>query len=180
MSSRKRKESKSHFAFFPATGHSVDRMIHKWLIPAFVTLGVGKIPFAPGTWGSLVGLLIWWAIYPLSLNIALLIMGGTFAISMVAVHLYEKHGESHDPKEVIIDEVLGIWLTLLAVPLTPGTLTVGFVLFRLLDIIKPYPISFIDRHVPGALGTLCDDILAGLLARIVLGYLVSLELQWMM
>jgi len=149
-----------------------------YLVTLFVTLGVGKIPFAPGTWGTVVGVALWWLFQP-PLVLGLVLIVATFLVSIPLINLYEKQSGAHDPKEVIIDEVIGVWVTLLMVPLTPMNILVGFLLFRFFDILKPFPISWLDREVGGGFGTLCDDVAAGLLARVLLGYLLSLEFQWM-
>ena len=152
-------------------------MFKRFLVPYFVTLGVGKIPFAPGTWGSLLGLLIWWAISPLELYVELGLIVFFSLLSWAMITIYEQTTKKHDPKEVIVDEVVGQWIALIGLPLTWQSMLVGFVLFRFFDILKPFPISFIDRNMPGAFGTMCDDIVAGLFARILVGYIV---VTWMM
>lgn len=135
----------------------------KILVAAFVTLGVGKIPWAPGTWGSLVGLALWWLIQPDFVQ-GLIMIFLTSLAGFWAVHSYEKQSGAHDPKEVIIDEVIGMWITLLAFPTHFLWLSAGFILFRLFDIWKPFPIGWLDRKVGGALGTILDDVVAGLFA----------------
>lgn len=136
-------------------------------VVGFVTLGVGKIPFAPGTWGSLLGLLAWFAIQPkLFAGLSMIVV--VSALGYWAVSQYEQQSQTHDPKEVIIDEVIGMWITLLAFDVTPLSLGLGFVLFRFFDILKPFPIGWLDRRVGGALGTILDDVVAGVFAWIIL------------
>ena len=142
----------------------------------FVTLGVGKIPFAPGTWGSLLAWVLLWVVQPAwPLTVGLIV--AVFLASLPAIQLYEKSSGRHDPKEVIIDEVVGQWIALLAVPFSPAAWVAGFVLFRLFDILKPFPVGWVDREMPGAWGTLLDDVVAGVLARGVLA--VALGLGWL-
>ena len=139
-----------------------------YLAMSLSTLFVGLVPKAPGTWGSLLALLIWWAIGPLSLPEGLLLVLLAFILGTVSTHFYEKWFDRHDPKEVVVDELVGMWITLLIIPLTPLTLIAGFLLFRFFDILKPFPINWIDRKMPGALGTMLDDVLAGVFAFVLL------------
>lgn len=74
----------------------------------------------------------------------------------------------HDHPAIVWDEFVGIWIVFLAVPLTWGTLIVGFVLFRFFDIVKPWPIRWLDRRVKGGFGIMIDDIIAGLFALIIM------------
>jgi phosphatidylglycerophosphatase A len=94
----------------------------------------------------------------LALAICLATVVGFYATSR-----YQQQTGKHDPKEVVIDELVGIWITLLAVP-TWVYFVPAFLLFRLFDITKPWPIGWADKKVPGALGVMLDDILAGALA----------------
>ncbi len=132
------------------------------------TLFVGLIPKAPGTWGSLLSLLIWWAIGDQPLQVGLSLILAAFIVGTIATHYYEKWFDRHDPKEVVVDELVGMWITLLIIPLTPLVLTTGFLFFRFFDILKPFPISWIDSKMPGALGTMLDDVLAGVFAFVLL------------
>jgi phosphatidylglycerophosphatase A len=80
-----------------------------------------------------------------------------------------------DPQWIVIDEVVGLWITLSVVPLNIIWYAVGFALFRLFDIVKPWPVSWADQKVPGALGIMLDDVLAGLYAA---GILLVLQHLW--
>jgi len=151
------------------------------------TLGpVGWLPKAPGTWGSAAAL----AAAPLlfipqpgwgrALTLACLFLVGTLACQAAEKVLGRK-----DPSEAVIDEVLGQWLAFL--PLSPATpvahaplwsLAAGFALFRLFDILKPWPVRLLERHFPGGLGVMLDDVAAGLMAAIVLYGLLRLPLLW--
>lgn len=131
---------------------------------------VGLIPRAPGTWGSLAALPFAWAIQAFWGPLALL--AGAAAVFAVgcwsSAHYIRDFGES-DPGEVVIDEVSGQWLACVLIP--PAMLWLylaAFVLFRLFDIFKPWPISVLDRHGRGGLGIMQDDALAGLFAFVLL------------
>ena len=81
----------------------------------------------------------------------------------------KRYNRSHDPKEVVIDEVAGVWLVMFFFPQTIIGYLAGFILFRIFDIWKPFPISWIDNKVGGGLGIMLDDILAAVFA-IIVGY----------
>ena len=102
------------------------------------------------------------------------IIGLGIAIAIVVVvgiwvaHLFNKRTATEDSGPIVIDEVAGQWLTLLLVPADIVYYAIGFVLFRIADIVKPWPISWVERRVKGGLGVMLDDILAGGLAAIIL------------
>jgi len=131
-------------------------------------LGLGRLPIAPGTWGSLLAFPIWWVCGGVEATPLLLVPVGLalLASAWAACEAGEK-AWGHDPGRVVVDEVAGQWLTL---ALGPSTLLAGwpgwvaaFLLFRLFDIWKP---GWVDRAqgLPGGLGVLADDLLAALLA----------------
>ena len=135
--------------------------------------GAGLMPKAPGTWGSLAALPFAWAISANGGQVALLI-GAVFAfgVGWWASNVYLQHFGGEDPGPVVIDEVAGQWLTLAAVAPDPVLFGVGFGLFRLVDIYKPWPVSWADQKVKAGLGIMLDDILAALYAGAGL-YLVN-------
>jgi phosphatidylglycerophosphatase A len=128
----------------------------------------------PGTAGSAVGLLAAWGLEslagPWSLAAALIICIplGVAAGSQVSEGL-----KRADPSVVVVDEVCGMLVTLVALPLTPLTAAAGFVLFRLFDIVKPPPISCIQRHWHGGWGIMADDLAAGVAAHLCLRGLLT-------
>ena len=130
--------------------------------------GVGFSPKAPGTFGALVALPFAWLIVRaggvpwLIAAAALLFAVGWWAASVVGRAL------GKDPRAVVVDEAAGQWLTLAAVPLDPWSYAAAFVLFRLFDIWKPWPVSWADRQITGGIGTMIDDIFAAIYAIIVL------------
>ncbi len=127
--------------------------------------GSGLLRKAPGTFGSLAALpfaaLILWA----GGNLALLIAaGGVFGLGLAVSGRYARAGGDSDPGAVVIDEVTGQWLTLAPLCLSLESFALGFVLFRLFDIAKLWPINLAERRLSGALGIMADDIVAGLFA----------------
>jgi phosphatidylglycerophosphatase A len=146
---------------------------------AIATLGpVGRLPLAPGTWGSAVALLLApWIFIPLPLPwrlgvLALILVGGAWAAARAEVILGEE-----DPGCVVVDELLGQWTAFAPFHIfsgfsgwtaaTPWELLTLFGLFRLFDILKPWPIRAVEKSVPGGLGVMLDDLLAGLFAAAV-------------
>ncbi|SEQ29238.1 phosphatidylglycerophosphatase A [Amphritea atlantica] len=137
-------------------------------------LGSGASPWAPGTAGTLAAIPLFLLIQPLSLvwyGVFLLV---TFLVGIYLCGQTSKDMGVHDHGGIVWDEFVGYWITMLAAP--PGWLwiVIGFVLFRLFDIIKPWPISWADKKVAGGLGIMLDDVLAGLMALICLQLLTRL------
>ena len=136
----------------------------------FVSLGVGLLPKAPGTWGSLLGLALMVLLWP-TMSVGIILFVVSSVLWFVSVHRYISVTGDHDPKEVIVDEVLGLWLTLsplLGGPISWSLVGLGFVVFRVLDILKPGPIGWVDQKAPGVWGVMGDDLLAGVFGAIIL------------
>jgi len=125
----------------------------------------GLSPKAPGTAGSIAGLaagLVFLMFLPKGT-----LFTAVLAISIVAIfeiNKYEKRYDLHDPKEIVIDEVAGMWLVLVIVPGDWISILLGFVFFRAYDIFKPSIIGRVDRKLKGGMGVMLDDILAGFFA----------------
>lgn len=138
-----------------------------WIATA---LGAGLLRPAPGTWGSLAaippGILILHFLGPLALAAALILLG---ALSFRAVAAYEKHTNTHDDSRIVIDEVLGMGIALIASGTHPVLVLIAFALFRFFDIVKPGPVGWLDANLKGAAGVICDDLLAGLFAALCVG-----------
>jgi phosphatidylglycerophosphatase A len=119
--------------------------------------------YAPGTWGSFAALpLAWLLVY---LGGTWLLALATLVVSLVGWWAAERYIRAHgneDPGDVVIDEVAGQWLTLLPAGGDIGLMAAGFVLFRIADIVKPWPAGWADRSIKGGLGTMVDDLLAAL------------------
>jgi phosphatidylglycerophosphatase A len=131
--------------------------------------GIGLLPIAPGTWGSLAALPLAWAICSRwgasGLALAFLVVS---ALGVWAAGAVARAGKARDPGMVVIDEVAGQWLVLLAAPLGPLPWSIAFLLFRLFDIWKPWPVNWLDRHVEGGCGIMLDDIAAAVYALLAL------------
>tara|TARA_R110002110_G_scaffold119106_5_gene293424 strand:- start:1368 stop:1859 length:492 start_codon:yes stop_codon:yes gene_type:complete len=142
-----------------------------WHPAAFLATwgGSGLLPRAPGTWGSLFTLPFAWFIADRWGSEALFIAAvAAFFAGLWASAQYLKHSTSKDPGAIVIDETAGQFLALALVPAELWWYAAGFILFRLADIFKPWPASWADRSLKGALGVMTDDIFAGLYALVVL------------
>lgn len=132
--------------------------------PAFLAatwFGCGLLPKAPGTWGSLAALPFAWALAQVGGSVALLAASlACFVVGWWASAVYVRRTGVNDPSEIVIDEVAGQWLVLAAAPADPLLYAVGFLIFRVLDITKPWPARWADRNVHGGLGVMLDDMLA--------------------
>lgn len=136
----------------------------------FIATGAysGFLPKAPGTWGSAVGVLLWLLLGRLDLLPFLVVIAALFIIGVFSAGAAEKILDRGDPPQVVVDEVVGQLIALIAVPLQPGPVVLSFLLFRFFDILKPFPIGWIDRHLHGGLGIMLDDIVAGLYTLLIL------------
>ena len=137
-------------------------------------LGSGLSPKMPGTMGSLVGIGLFlllptlaWQTY-LSITVIALILG-IYLCAETARAL-----KVHDHPAIVWDEIVGIFITLFMVPKTWPWILLGFVLFRLFDILKPWPISLADKHIKGGLGIMLDDVIAGLFSLLIIQIILYL------
>ena len=143
----------------------------------FLSLGFGSglSPWMPGTAGSAAGVLLFfllaglsWLSYLLVVLIALL--AGVYLCDKTATAL-----KAHDHPAIVWDEIVGILITLFMAPKEVWWIVSGFLLFRFFDIVKPWPISLLDRHVKGGLGIMLDDVIAALFALLI----IQTALYWL-
>lgn len=130
--------------------------------------GSGRLPVAPGTWGSAVGVLLWLFLSRLTPLAYLGVIGVLFILGVFCAGAAEKILDQADPSIVVIDEIVGQLIALSLVPANPLAILAGFILFRLFDILKPFPVGWIDQHLHGGLGIMLDDVVAGLYALLAL------------
>ncbi|MFC4701823.1 phosphatidylglycerophosphatase A [Glaciecola siphonariae] len=138
--------------------------------------GSGLVPFMPGTFGSL-------AAIPLLLMMSYLSIFWFVFVSAIAcligIRFCQKTADAmgiHDHGSIVWDEIAGMMVVFIAVPINPLTLLIGFLLFRFFDILKPWPIRLFDKKVHGGFGIMLDDIVAGAIACVCLHTL--LYFQW--
>jgi phosphatidylglycerophosphatase A len=137
-----------------------------WLACGF---GSGLAPVAQGTFGSLAAILPWLLLrqYSLSLNLTVIVIG--FAVGVWACDIAGRALRVDDHRSLVWDEFIGQWIALLPALLAPWwAIVLGFALFRLFDVWKPWPIRYLDRHLKGGLGVMADDVIAGVFAAVVL------------
>jgi phosphatidylglycerophosphatase A len=144
-----------------------------WIASGF---GSGLSPVAPGTAGSAVALIPWFALRELPLPMFAAVLVVAFALGVWASNIVIAKLHVEDPGVIVWDEFVGQWIAL--APLLWFTrawpwIIAGFVLFRLFDIWKPWPVSWADRTIKGGLGVMLDDVLAGLYAAMVLASVAS-------
>lgn len=139
-----------------------------WLAFGF---GSGLAPKAPGTFGTLPGVALAWLIGMLAASLAVpagyLTAAVVLLLTPIGVFLCGRASEKlgvHDHGGIVFDEIVGVLIPFILIPVTPLNLLWGFIAFRVFDVIKPWPISWLDRHVSGGLGIMVDDLLAGIFA----------------
>jgi len=145
-------------------------MISKPNAVMFLATGgyVGHAPFASGTFGSLVGLPIVYLLSKTNWALALILVIGLVLGAVWVAHKAESALKAKDPGCIVIDEIAGMCVTMLFIPLTLATGLAGFFLFRLFDVIKPPPVRQMERNLHGGWGVVMDDVVAGIMANIVL------------
>ena len=135
-------------------------------LAAATVLGVGYVPFAPGTFGSLVGLALWWVL-PASTSAQAVAIVALFIVGSWSGGVAERYLGTTDPSVVVIDEVMGMLITLFLNPVGWLGALGAFLLFRVFDVIKPYPSNQLER-LPGGVCVMADDAMAAVYANLAL------------
>jgi len=136
--------------------------------------GSGLAKKAPGTWGTVAAVILWWPLSYLSLFAYACVLIIAILVGILLCDKCSKDLGVHDHSAIVWDEFCGYWLTMLLAPQSLIWAIYGFILFRIFDIWKPWPISWIDRHVKGGLGIMVDDLIAGIFAGIILMVTVAI------
>lgn len=131
---------------------------------------VGFLPVFPGTWGSVAAFVPYYFARNLPPWSYLIMLAVVFIFGFFSAGAAEKILDRADAGPIVIDEIVGMLITLMFAPAHPLYWLLGFVLFRIFDILKPFPVCWFDNHIHGGLGIMLDDVMAGLYA------LVSLQL----
>ena len=134
--------------------------------------GVGYVPLAPGTWGSAVGLLLW-MVLPASAAPQAIAIVALFVIGSWSGGVAERHFGVTDPAPVVIDEVMGMLITLFLNPVGWTGAAGALVLFRIADVVKPFPANRLER-LPAGVGVMADDAMAAIYANLVLRAMLAL------
>jgi phosphatidylglycerophosphatase A len=138
--------------------------------------GSGLAPFAPGTFGSIPGLLLFWLTMDFGLYVQLGIVAATALAGIWICGESARRIGVHDHGGIVWDEIVGMYVTLLFAPVSVAGFVLAFVLFRVMDIVKPWPIRDLDHRLGGGLGIMLDDLLAALYAALPLalyGWFIS-------
>jgi len=130
--------------------------------------GTGAMPIAPGTFGTLVAIPFYLAIWSLPLALYIFIVALVTIGSMWLCERVSREIHAHDHQGMCLDEIVGFLVTMTGAPHRFIWIAIGFILFRLFDIWKPWPIGYLDKHVHGGVGMILDDVLAGVYSLIIL------------
>lgn len=130
--------------------------------------GSGYCPLAPGTAGTVVGVFFFWCFSKFSPLLYLLTLASFIFLSAWIAEGAEKFFQQNDAQTIVIDEITGFLVTMLWIPFTVINVGIGFLIFRILDILKPYPAGWIDRNLAGGWGIVLDDVAAGIYANLIL------------
>ena len=136
---------------------------------------VGNIPLAPGTFGSLIGLPLCFLLAGIQLPPAIILAVLFIGLAVWVSNAAEKILKKKDPGCIVIDEVCGMVVTLIGLPFNLTTAVIGFIIFRILDILKPFPIRTLDKRLSGGIGIVADDVVAGICANIILSILLYIS-----
>ncbi len=142
----------------------MNRTAAEWIGTVFF---IGRLPLAPGTWASLIAVICWYFLFQdvnptiLPAITVFLFLLGTFASDTIV-----QNSNEHDPSRIVIDEWVGQWLALSMMPVNILTGVMGFIAFRIFDIIKPGPVRRME-NLPGGWGVMADDVMAGIMAYFV-------------
>jgi phosphatidylglycerophosphatase A len=129
---------------------------------------IGNISFAPGTFGSILGLPLCFLLCKIDLSVAVLLTVIFVFFAIWIAQRAEKILNTEDPGCIVIDEIAGILVTFTGLPFNIISVVFGFLIFRALDIWKPYPISWMERHLSGGAGIVMDDVAAGIFSNLLL------------
>ena len=133
---------------------------------------LGYIPLASGTFGTLWGLPLYYWLSAVSIRGQIFIVFGSICLAIYIAGRAEKILAVKDPSQVVIDEIVGYLTAMIGIPFSWTGAIVGFFIFRLMDILKPYPIRKIDQNLPGGWGIVLDDVLAGVYSLIIVRLLI--------
>jgi phosphatidylglycerophosphatase A len=145
-------------------------MLNKNAIVLYLATGCksGYSPVAPGTAGSLAALLPCGLLSLLPLSVSTIFLIAFIVLAVWAAELAEGILGQNDPGCIVIDEFAGMMITLIGIHFTWQSVLSGFIIFRIMDILKPFPIRYLERTIPGGAGVVMDDVAAGVAAHLVL------------
>ena len=133
----------------------------------------GKVPVAPGTFGTAAGLILCFVFSKMSIAVMMPCLIGFILVSIPIAGKAETLLRRQDPGEIVIDEIAGILITMAGLPFDLVSAVIGFFLFRFLDVLKPFPIRLIDKKMKGGTGIVMDDVAAGIMAHLLLRLILA-------
>lgn len=136
--------------------------------------GSGAAPLAPGTFGTLVAIPIFLLFSLVDIWLYLVLTGLMLMVGIWLCHVTARDLGVHDHSGIVWDEIVGYLITMIAAPVGWLPILLGFFLFRFFDILKPWPVNWADKRVPGGLGIMLDDVLAGIYSALVLQGLLQI------
>lgn len=150
----------------------------KMLTQIATYFSIGRFPKAPGTVATLATIPLWYLLAQTGPIIYMIVTFLLFPLGVIAAQAYENQVQTHDSKEIVIDEVVGYLITMTWLPINWKSAVLGFIIFRILDIAKPPPIRQLDEKIPGGFGVMADDVVAGIIGSIVM-QLVYTQTNWL-
>ncbi|MCP4718075.1 MAG: phosphatidylglycerophosphatase A [Desulfobacteraceae bacterium] len=152
------------------------RVSEKLIILGATGFGLGRIPVAPGTFGTLAAIPLIWLMTWMNPGLVAFFLVSLILLSVYVADKAEIIMGEKDPGSIVIDEIAGFCVTMTLVPLSWLTIILGFIAFRCFDILKPVPVKYFENKFSGGAGIVLDDIMAGVLAALVLKFLYILGL----
>jgi len=138
--------------------------------------GSGFIPLAPGTWGSAVGVALVWKFWGNSVFVQFLWVLLLGALGVWASGVTCQYFKKQDCQYIVIDEIVGLMITMIGIPITGYELVIGFLLFRLFDVVKPVPVNWVDKKLKNGLGVMLDDVVAGIYGNLIMHLILRARL----
>ncbi|NBX69223.1 MAG: phosphatidylglycerophosphatase A [Proteobacteria bacterium] len=138
--------------------------------------GSGFIPLAPGTWGSAVGVALVWKFWGNSVLVQFLWVLLLGALGVWASGVTCQYFKKQDCQYIVIDEIVGLMITMIGIPITGYELVIGFLLFRLFDVVKPVPVNWVDKKLKNGLGVMLDDVVAGVYGNLIMHLILRARL----
>lgn len=154
------------------TAHSARRWNNHWAHFLAFGFGSGALPKAPGTFGTMAAIPLFLLLFQLPFWLYCVVVVVAFVAGCFLCDRVSRDMGVHDHGGIVWDEFVGFWITMLAMPVSWVTVLLGFLLFRLFDVIKPWPIKWFDQRVHGGFGIMIDDVIAGVFAWICLKLIV--------
>lgn len=153
-------------------------VIRQFLKSLATGFGIGMVRKAPGTVGTLATLPLCALLMWLGPLVHMAFVALFTPVAIASAEIFENDEKTHDLPQVIVDEILGMMIAVVWMPLTWQTFLIGFLLFRFFDILKPFPIGLMDRKMKGGVGVVADDVAAGIIVNIIMQVIYT-QTSWL-